>query len=83
MAVSPNPADVIADNIIRLRKAAHMSQDDVAASLQTMGINYTRGRLSMIETKKRREGPAVFRRAFLIIQPVPFPPPSAAPQWSF
>ena len=45
--------DLIVDNIVRLRQDSGLSQESIAARLQTMGINYTRGRLSMIETKKR------------------------------
>ena len=43
----------IAERIVYLRKERKRSQDDVAASLQSMGINCSRGKLSMIETKRR------------------------------
>lgn len=36
-------------NLVRLRKAAGMTQNYVAIQLQTMGLNISRSRLSMIE----------------------------------
>lgn len=42
----------IADNIVILRKRAGMTQNYVAVRLQTMGLNITRSRLSMIELKR-------------------------------
>lgn len=45
--------NAITDSIVQLRKELKLSQNDVAASLQSMGINYSRGKLSMVETKKR------------------------------
>ena len=39
----------ISKNIVKLRKKAGMTQDYVAIKLQTMGINISRSRLSMIE----------------------------------
>lgn len=42
----------ISDNIVKLRKRAGMTQNYVAIQLQTMGLNITRSRLSMIELKR-------------------------------
>lgn len=42
----------IADNIVRLRKASGLTQKQVAVKLQTLGLNITRSRLSMIELKR-------------------------------
>lgn len=42
----------LADNIVKLRKASGMTQNYVAIQLQTMGLNITRARLSMIELKR-------------------------------
>lgn len=42
----------ISDNIVKLRKASGMTQNYVAIQLQTMGVNITRSRLSMIELKR-------------------------------
>lgn len=42
----------ISDNIVKLRKMAGMTQNYVAIQLQTMGLNITRSRLSMIELKR-------------------------------
>jgi len=39
----------ISPNIVRLRKNAKMTQNYVAIRLQTMGLNISRSRLSMIE----------------------------------
>lgn len=39
----------ISRNIVRLRKTAKMTQSQVAARLQAMGLNISRSRLSMIE----------------------------------
>lgn len=39
----------ISKNIVMLRKAAGMTQNYVAIQLQTMGLNISRSRLSMIE----------------------------------
>ena len=39
----------ISKNIVQLRKEANMTQDYVAIQLQTMGLNISRSRLSMIE----------------------------------
>lgn len=39
----------ISGNIVRLRKSAGMTQNYVAIQLQTMGLNISRSRLSMIE----------------------------------
>lgn len=39
----------ISPNIVRLRKSAKMTQSYVAIRLQTMGLNISRSRLSMIE----------------------------------
>ena len=38
----------ISANIVRLRKESKMTQSYVAIQLQTMGVNITRSRLSMI-----------------------------------
>ena len=43
----------IADNIRRLRKEHGWSQEQLTIKLQTMGIDYTRARISQIELKKR------------------------------
>ncbi|WRS26189.1 helix-turn-helix transcriptional regulator [Oscillospiraceae bacterium MB08-C2-2] len=42
----------ISDNIVRLRKASGMTQSYVSIQLQTMGLNISRSRLSMIELKR-------------------------------
>ena len=42
----------IADNIVRLRKESKMTQNYVAIQLETMGLNITRSRLSMIELNR-------------------------------
>ena len=39
----------ISENIVRLRKAAGMTQSYVSIQLDTMGFNISRSRLSMIE----------------------------------
>ena len=39
----------ISKNIVKLRKKADMTQEYVAVQLQTMGLNISRSRLSMIE----------------------------------
>ena len=39
----------ISKNLVKLRKEANMTQDYVAIQLQTMGLNISRSRLSMIE----------------------------------
>lgn len=39
----------LSDNIVRLRKANRMTQEYVSIQLQTMGLNISRSRLSMIE----------------------------------
>jgi len=39
----------ISENIVRLRKAAGLTQNYVAIQLQTMGLNVSRSRFSMIE----------------------------------
>lgn len=39
----------ISENITKLRKEAGMTQNYVAIQLQTMGLNISRSRLSMIE----------------------------------
>ncbi len=39
----------IASNLVKLRKEANMTQNYVAIQLQTMGLNISRSRLSMIE----------------------------------
>ena len=39
----------ISQNIVRLRKSAKMTQNYVAIQLQTMGLNISRSRFSMIE----------------------------------
>lgn len=43
----------IIDNLVVCRKRANLSQEQVTVKLQRLGFNYGRGRLSMIETKKR------------------------------
>lgn len=43
----------IIDQLVALRKKAGLSQEEVTVKLQRLGFNYGRGRLSMIETKKR------------------------------
>jgi len=42
----------ISENIVRLRKSAKMAQNYVAIQLQTMGLNISRSRLSMIELNR-------------------------------
>ena len=42
----------LSDNIVRLRKERKMTQNYVAIQLQTMGLNISRSRLSMIELKR-------------------------------
>ena len=42
----------ISKNIVRLRKSAGFTQDYVAIQLQTMGLNISRSRLSMIELNR-------------------------------
>ena len=42
----------ISENIVRLRKAAGLTQNYVAIQLQTMGLNISRSRLSMIELNR-------------------------------
>ena len=42
----------ISDNIVKIRKTAGMTQNYVSIRLQTMGLNITRSRLSMIELKR-------------------------------
>ncbi len=42
----------IAGNLARLRKAAKMTQKYAAIQLQTMGVNISRARLSMIELNR-------------------------------
>ena len=42
----------ISGNIVKLRKAAGMTQNYVAIQLQVMGLNISRSRLSMIELGK-------------------------------
>lgn len=42
----------IADNIKRLRKEYGLSQEQLIVKLQTMGIDYTRARISQVELKK-------------------------------
>lgn len=42
----------LADNIVRLRKRAKLTQKYVSIQLQTMGVNISRSRLSMIELKR-------------------------------
>jgi len=42
----------ISANIVRLRKESKMTQSYVAIQLQTMGVNITRSRLSMIELNR-------------------------------
>ncbi len=39
----------ISENIVKLRKSSKMTQNYVAIQLQTMGVNISRSRLSMIE----------------------------------
>ena len=39
----------MSENIVKLRKQAGMTQNYVAIQLQTMGLNISRSRLSMIE----------------------------------
>lgn len=52
--MNPQAANVrISHNLRECRKRAGLSQQQVTARLQTMGFNYGRGRLSMIETQKR------------------------------
>lgn len=48
-----NATNRIIDNLVACRKKAGLSQEAVTAKLQRLGFNYGRGRLSMIETKKR------------------------------
>ncbi len=43
----------IADNIRRLRIERGLSQEQVTAKLQTLGIDYTPARISQVELKKR------------------------------
>ena len=42
----------LSGNIVRLRKERKMTQNYVAIQLQTMGLNISRSRLSMIELKR-------------------------------
>ena len=42
----------ISENIVKLRKAAKLTQNYVAIQLQTMGLNISRSRLSMIELNR-------------------------------
>ena len=42
----------ISKNILRLRKQARLTQDNLTAKLQTMGVNISRSHFSMIETGK-------------------------------
>jgi len=42
----------VSDNIVRLRKERKLTQNYVAIQLQTMGLNISRSRLSMIELKR-------------------------------
>lgn len=42
----------ISKNIVNLRKAAGLTQNYVAIKLQTMGLNISRSRLSMIELNR-------------------------------
>lgn len=42
----------ISRNIVLLRKKANMTQNYVAIQLQTMGLNISRSRLSMIELNR-------------------------------
>lgn len=42
----------ISENIVKLRKEAGMTQNYVAIRLQTMGLNISRSRLSMIELNR-------------------------------
>ncbi|NLO84709.1 MAG: helix-turn-helix transcriptional regulator [Clostridiales bacterium] len=42
----------ISENIVRLRKKSNMTQNYVAIQLQTMGLNISRSRLSMIELNR-------------------------------
>ena len=42
----------ISENIVKLRKNAGLTQNYVAIQLQTMGLNISRSRLSMIELNR-------------------------------
>lgn len=42
----------ISENIVKLRKSAGMTQSYVAIQLQTMGLNISRSRMSMIELNR-------------------------------
>jgi len=42
----------ISENIVKIRKKSKMTQNYVAIQLQTMGINISRSRLSMIELNR-------------------------------
>lgn len=42
----------ISENIVKLRKKSNLTQNDVAIKLQTMGLNISRSRLSMIELNR-------------------------------
>jgi len=42
----------ISENIVKLRKMAGFTQDYVAIQLQTMGLNISRSRFSMIELNR-------------------------------
>ena len=42
----------ISTNIVKLRKAAGLTQNYTAIQLQTMGLNISRSRLSMIELNR-------------------------------
>lgn len=42
----------LSDNIVRLRRERKLTQNYVAIQLQTMGLNISRSRLSMIELKR-------------------------------
>lgn len=42
----------LAENIVRLRKASGFTQNYVAIQLQTMGLNISRSRFSMIELNR-------------------------------
>ena len=42
----------ISENIVKLRKVAGVTQNYVAIQLQTMGLNISRSRLSMIELNR-------------------------------